>query len=63
MLHTKDGTVKLKPAKKDRAAWAFRGKSLAKPGDILKRRIAMRTFYTPEERKLPGFIQIDTAGL
>jgi hypothetical protein len=46
--------------KKDKAALAIRGKSLTKPGGILKHRIPIRTFYTPEERKLPGFIQIDT---
>jgi hypothetical protein len=49
--------------KKDRAALAPKGKSLTKPGDLLKHRIPIRTFYTPEERKLPGFIQIDTGGL
>jgi hypothetical protein len=49
--------------KKDRAALAFKGKSLTKPGDIPKHRIPIRTFYTSAERKLPGFIQIDTAGL
>jgi hypothetical protein len=40
---------------------ALKGKSLTKPGDLLKHRIP--TFYTSEERKLPGFIQIDTSGL
>ena len=46
--------------KKDRAALAIKGKSLTKPGQILKHRVPIRTFYTSEERKLPGFIQIDT---
>jgi hypothetical protein len=46
--------------KKDRAALALRGKSLTKPGELLKHRIPIRTFYTSQERKLPGFIQIDT---
>ena len=46
--------------KKDKAALALKGKSLTKPGHLLKHRIPIRTFYTPEERKLPGFIQIDT---
>jgi hypothetical protein len=46
--------------KKDKAALALKGKSLTKPGEILKHRIPIRTFYTSDERKLPGFIQIDT---
>jgi hypothetical protein len=46
--------------KNDRAALALKGKSLTKYADILKHRIPIRTFYTSEERKLPGFIQIDT---
>jgi len=45
---------------KDRAALALRGKSLTKPGDSLKSRIPIRTFYTSEERRKPGFWQIDT---
>jgi hypothetical protein len=49
--------------KKDKAALALKGKSLTKPGDILKHRVPIRTFYTSQERKLPGFIQIDTGGL
>ncbi|MDR1094864.1 MAG: transposase family protein [Spirochaetaceae bacterium] len=46
--------------KKDKAALALKGKSLTKPGHFLKHRIPIRTFYTSQERKLPGFIQIDT---
>jgi hypothetical protein len=46
--------------KKDRAALALKSKSLTKPGSLLKHRIPIRTFYTSEEQKLPGFIQIDT---
>jgi hypothetical protein len=46
--------------KKDKAALALKGKSLTKPGDLLKHRIPIRTCYTSQERKLPGFIQIDT---
>jgi hypothetical protein len=46
--------------KKDKAALALKGKSLTKPGDLLKHRIPIRTFYSSQERKLPGFIQIDT---
>jgi hypothetical protein len=46
--------------KKDKAALALKGKSLTKPGDLLKHRIPVRTFYSSDERQLPGFIQIDT---
>jgi hypothetical protein len=46
--------------KKDKAALALKGKSLTKPGHFLKHRIPIRTFYSSQERKLPGFIQIDT---
>jgi hypothetical protein len=44
--------------KKDKAA--LKGKSLTKPGHFLKHRIPIRTFYSSRERKLPGFIHIDT---
>ena len=44
-------------------ALALKGKSLTKPGQLLKHRIPIRTFYTSAERKLPGFIQIATVGL
>ena len=46
--------------KKDKAALRLKGKSLTKPLDSLKSRIPIRTFYTSEERKKPGFWQIDT---
>jgi hypothetical protein len=46
--------------KNDRAALALKGKSLAKSAGTLKHRIPIRTFYTSGERKLSGFIQIDT---
>ncbi|MDR1220062.1 MAG: transposase family protein [Treponema sp.] len=46
--------------KKDKAALALKGKSLTKPGRFLKNRIPIRTFCSSLERKLPGFIQIDT---
>jgi transposase InsO family protein len=46
--------------KKDRDALRLKGKSLTKPLDSLKSRIPIRTFYTSEERKKPGFWQIDT---
>jgi hypothetical protein len=44
--------MKISPAtidralKKDKAALALKGKSLTKPGDLLKHRIPIRTFYT-----------------
>jgi hypothetical protein len=47
--------------KNDRDALALKGKSLTKSAGILKHRIPIRTFHASEERKLPGFIQIDTA--
>jgi hypothetical protein len=46
--------------KKDRDALRLKGKSLAKPLYSLKSRIPIRTFYSGEERKTPGFWQIDT---
>jgi hypothetical protein len=46
--------------KKDKQALRLKGKSLTKPIDTLKSRIPIRTFYTGEERKKPGFWQIDT---
>ncbi|MDR2184586.1 MAG: hypothetical protein LBO80_02800 [Treponema sp.] len=45
------------------ALLALKGKNLTKPGKFLKYLIPIRAFYTPEERKLPGFIQIDTGRL
>ena len=49
--------------KKDRDALKLKGKSLTKPLKSLKSRIPIRTFYSGEERKTPGFWQIDTDGL
>jgi hypothetical protein len=46
--------------KKDKAALALKGKSLTKPARLLKHRVPIRVFYSSDERKLPGFIQIDT---
>jgi len=46
--------------KKDKEAFRLKGKSLTKPLNSLKSRIPIRTFYTAEERKKPGFWQIDT---
>ena len=46
--------------KKDKTAMKLKGKSLTKPIDSLKSRIPIRTFYSHEERKKPGFWQTDT---
>jgi hypothetical protein len=46
--------------KKDKESLRLKGKSCTKPLDSLKSRIPIRTFYTCEERKKPGFWQIDT---
>jgi hypothetical protein len=46
--------------KKDKDSLRLKGKSLTKPIDSLKSRIPIRTFYTSQERKKPGFWQIDT---
>jgi hypothetical protein len=49
--------MRISPATIDRA---LKGKSLTKSAALLKHRIPIRTFYTSQERKLPGFIQINT---
>ena len=41
--------------KKDKAALRLKGKSLTKPPASLKSHIPIRTFYSGEERKTPGF--------
>ena len=46
--------------KQDKAQLRLKGKSLTKPLKALKSRIPIRTFYSSEERKKPGFWQIDT---
>jgi len=46
--------------KKDKEALRLKGKSLTKPVNSLKSRIPIRTFYTSEEQKKPGFRQTDT---
>jgi transposase InsO family protein len=57
---------KIRPAtidrylRKHKQALRLKGKSVTKPIDSLKSRIPIRTFYTKEERKKPGFWQIDT---
>jgi hypothetical protein len=53
--------VKISPAtidrylKKDKESLRLKGKSLTKPMASLKSRIPIRTFYTSEEWKKPGF--------
>ena len=49
--------------KKGKLALKLKGKSLNKPMASLKSRIPIRTFYSSEERKTPGFWQTDTSGL
>ena len=46
--------------RKDKAAMRFKGKSRTKAVKGLKSRIPIRTFYSADERKTPGFWQIDT---
>jgi transposase InsO family protein len=46
--------------KKDKEALRLKGKSLTKPLNALKNRIPIRSFYTSEERKKPGYWQLDT---
>jgi transposase InsO family protein len=46
--------------KKDKESLRLKGKSLTKPLNSLKSRIPIRTFYSHEERKKPGFWQTDT---
>ena len=46
--------------KKDKDSLRLKGKSCTKPINSLKSRIPIRTFYSQEERKKPGFWQIDT---
>jgi transposase InsO family protein len=61
-----DKRKKISPAtidrylKKDKDAMKIKGKSLTKPINSLKSRIPIRTFYSSEERKKPGFWQTDT---
>jgi len=58
--------IKISPAtidrylKKDKESLRLKSKSMTKPMASLKSRIPIRTFYTSEERKKPGFWQIDT---
>jgi len=46
--------------RKDKESLRMKSKSLTKPMASLKSRIPIRTFYTSQERKKPGFWQIDT---
>ena len=63
---TAEKLTKISPAsidrylKKDKDALKLKGKNLTKPLKSLKSCIPIRTFYTSEERKKPGFWQIDT---
>ena len=58
--------IKISPAsidrylKKDKQALRLKGKSLTKPVPSFKSLIPIRTFYTSQERKTPGFWQTDT---
>ncbi|GHT88051.1 hypothetical protein FACS1894137_16090 [Spirochaetia bacterium] len=45
--------------KTERKKLEIRGKSLTKPGTLLKNQIPVRTFFTWDERK-PGFFELDT---
>jgi hypothetical protein len=47
--------------KKDKAELKLKGISCTKSVYKLKNHIPIRTFYTSDERKKPGFIQVDTA--
>jgi putative iron-only hydrogenase system regulator len=74
IIHADKQAVKLKPEKKRPAnrkgkractdeviaALRLKGKCLAKPLISLKSRIPIRTFYSGEKRKTPGFWQTDT---
>jgi transposase InsO family protein len=63
---TAEKLIRISPAsidrylKKDKEALRLKGKSGTKPLLSLKSRIPIRTFYTSQERKKPGFWQIDT---
>ena len=46
--------------KKDKAELKLKGKSCTKPMNSVKNRIPIRTYYSSEERKTPGFWQTDT---
>ena len=45
----------------DRARWAPRGRSLTKPGSLLKSQIPIRTWADWDENR-PGFVEIDLVG-
>jgi len=63
---TAEKLIKISPAsidrylKKDKESLKLKGKSRTKPIDCLKSRIPIRTYYSSEERKKPGFWQTDT---
>jgi len=43
----------------DRKKLALKGRSLTKPGNLLKKQIPVRTYYADADKK-PGFFEIDT---
>ena len=43
----------------DKKKLAFKGKSLTKPGNLLKKQIPVRTYYADTDKK-PGFFEVDT---
>jgi len=45
--------------KADKRKLALKGKSLTKPGNLLKKQIPVRTYYADADKK-PGFFEIDT---
>jgi hypothetical protein len=45
--------------KADKKKLALKGKSLTKPGNLLKKQIPVRTYYADADKK-PGFFEIDT---
>jgi hypothetical protein len=45
--------------KADRKKLALKGRSLTKPGNLLKKEIPVRTYYADADKK-PGFFEIDT---
>jgi hypothetical protein len=65
--HTRDQLVRLSAATidrrlaGDRARWQLRGRSLTKPGSLLKSQIPIRTWADWDDTQ-PGFVEIDLVG-
>jgi hypothetical protein len=65
--HTRDQLVRMSAATidrrlaGDRARWQLRGRSLTKPGSLLKSQIPIRTWADWDDAR-PGFVQIDLVG-